>query len=190
MLKNLFRKFFSYYTSCEDEIGTHTCSPCNNNREFARTRSTAIIAKDYLPTLMVDPTDPTKWSDGVTTGKIIVIPETSGSFDPGDPSELKGYGDNKSSNGPREQTLNFFDPNYKDNYAFYNGITNISSKVLAFRTSSLIHIADVTASIVAKDNVEDDLEAEVTWNVTAKWTSINLPSIHDAVPLADIFKCV
>lgn len=188
MFQNFFKLFRSYYSSCEDEIGTHTALPCNTTREFARTRSTALIAKDYLAELMTDPTDPAKWQAGIDAGKITVIPRTSGSYDPGDPSELKGYGDNKVSNGPREQTLNFFDPDYAVNYGFYNGITNITSKVVAFRTSSLIHIADVTASIVAKDNVEDDLEAEVTWNVTAKWTSINLPSIHDASGLGEIFK--
>lgn len=183
------RRFFSYYSNCEDEIGVHVCDPCNTKREYARTRSAAIIAKDYYSTLMVDPTDPTKWQDGIDAGKIIVIPETAGSYDPGDPKELKGYGDTKNSNGPRDFTLNYFDPNYVDNYGFYNGMTNILSKHVAFRTSSRIHISDVTASIVAKDPVADDLEEEVTWNVTCKWTSINIPTIHDASNLASIFTC-
>lgn len=182
--------FRSYYSSCEDEIGTHVCDPCNQNREFARVRSIAIIAKDYLPTLITDdPTLAASWQAGITAGKIIIVPETSGNYDPGDPKELKGYGDTKNSNGPREQQLVYNDPNYRDNYAFYNGMTNILSKVVAFRTSSLIHIPDVTASIVAKDPVADDLEEEVTWNVTCKWTSINLPSIHDASNLGTIFTC-
>lgn len=189
MFQNPFRKFYTYYTSCEDEIGVHVCDPCNQNREFARVRSAAIIAKDYLPTLLVDPTDPVKWQAGIDAGKIIIVPETSGSYDPGDPKELKGYGDTKNSNGPREQSLTYADPNYRSNYSFYNGMTNILSKVVAFRTSSLVHIPDVTASIVAKDPVADDLEAEVTWEVTCKWTSINLPSIHDASNLGNIFKC-
>lgn len=189
MFQNLFRLFFSYYASCEEELGVHTCDPCNANREFARTRSAGTISKDYYATLMANPTDPQKWQDGIDAGKIVVIPETAGSYDPGDPKELKGYGDTKNSNGPRDQTLNWFDPNYRDNYGFYNGITNITSKHVFFRTSSLVHISDVTASIVAKDPVADDLDEEVTWNVTAKWTSINIPTIHDASNLGDIFKC-
>jgi hypothetical protein len=190
MFQNPFRKFFSYYSSCEDELGVHTCDPCNQDREFARVRSVAIIAKDYLSTLITaDPTLAATWQAGITAGKIIIIPDTAGSFDPGDPKELKGYGNTKNSNGPREQVLTYFDPNYRDNYAFYNSITNISSKVIAYRTSSLIHIADVTASIVAKDPVADDLEEELTWQVTCKWTSINLPALHDATLLTGIFKC-
>lgn len=189
MFQNLFKLFRAYYTACEDELGTHTCDPCNTDREFARVRSVAIIAKDALAALLVDPTDEAKWQAGIDAGSIIIIPDTAGSFEPADPKELKGYGDTKFSNGPREQVLNYFDPNYRSNYAFYNGITNITSKVIAFRTSSLIHIADVTASIVAKDPVADDLEEEVTWNVTAKWTSINLPTIHSAANLTGIFRC-
>lgn len=177
----------SYAANCEEELGVHVDTNCPD-REFGRVRSVAIISKAFLPTILANPTDPAKWQQGIDSGDITIISKTAGSFDPGDPKELKGYGDNKSSNGPREQTLNWFDPNYKLNYAYYNAITNISTKVVAFRTSSLIHIADVTAKIIAKDSVEDDLESEVVWNAQAKFTSINLPQIHDATPLAGIFK--
>lgn len=176
----------SYAASCEDELSVHVDNPCPD-REFGRVRSVALIAKDYLATILANPTDPLKWQEGIAAGKITIISKTAGSFDPGDPKELKGYGDNKSSNGPREQTLTYFDPNYKQNYGFYNGITNVTNRVIAFRTYSLVHIADVTANIIAKDPVEDDLESEIVWNVTAKFTSINLPQIHDAAALNEIF---
>jgi hypothetical protein len=188
-LNFLPRLQMSYAYNCDAELPPHTCNPCDTDREFGRVRSVALVSKDFLPTLLANPTDAAVWQQGIDQGKIVIIPATSGSFDPGDPKELRGFGDNKSSNGPREQTLNYFDPNLTENYQFYNAITNVTNKVLAFRTSSQVHIADVTAKIVAKDNVEDDLESEVVWNVTCKWTSINIPQIHDASALGTIFSC-
>ncbi|MEX6689228.1 hypothetical protein QTN47_17090 [Danxiaibacter flavus] len=173
--------------NCDDQIGTHIFDPCPTNREYGRVRSAGFIKKTYLATLLAAPTTDTAWKAGIESGDIIVIPETAGSFDPGDPKELKGYGNRKSSNGPRAQQLVFNDPNYTDNYQFYNALTNITQFVVFFRTSSLVHIADEPAVIVAKDKVEDDLESEVTWEVTSKWDSINIPSIHDAANLASIF---
>jgi hypothetical protein len=130
------------------------------------------------------------WTAGIAAGNIIIIPMTAGSYDPGDPKELKGYGDNKSSYGTREMTLSWFDPNYVNNYGFYNSINGASDFVPAFRTSSLVHIFDTTATITAKDPVADDLESEVVWNGIAKVISKNLPSKHSAANLANVFKCV
>ena len=175
--------------NCDDELGAHTCDPCTSDREYARVRSVALIAKSYLATLLATPTIAATWQTGIDDGSIIIIPDTRGSFDPGDPAQLPGYGDNKYKYGPREQKLDWFDPNFKDNYSFYNTLSNITQKVLAFKTSSQVHIADVTASIFGKDPVEDNLESEVVWNGNAIWLSTNLPSVHDASLLADIFAC-
>jgi hypothetical protein len=179
----------SYAYNCDDQLPAHVANACVNgtDREFARIRSSALISLDYLPTLMTDPTDATKWQDGIDAGKIEIIPECSGSFDPGDPKELRGYGERKSSNGPRTQKLVFFDPSYEDNEAFYNAISNITNKVPAWRTSSLVHISDVPATIFAKDKVDDDLEAEVVWEVSCTMISANLASKHDASALGSIF---
>ena len=179
------------YNSCDTLLPDHFCDPCPDNREYARVRSAGFINKAYLATLIAaDPTLAASWQAGIDSGDIIIIPNTSGSFDPGDPKELKGYGDRKSSNGPRDQQISFFDPNYADNYQFYNVISNATQYVPFYRTSSLVHIADVPANIYAKDPVADDLEEEVVWNVIAKWQSKNLPAIHDATNLIDsIFSC-
>jgi hypothetical protein len=180
------------YNSCDTQLPDHFCDPCPDNREYGRIRSAGFINKTYLATLIAaDPTLAASWQDGIDAGEIIVIPETSGTYDPGDPKELKGYGDRKNSNGPRDQQLSFFDPNYYDNYQFWNTIADATQYIPFYRTSSLVHIADVPASIYAKDPVEDDLEAEVSWNAIVKWQSRNLPTKHDATNLKDeIFACV
>jgi hypothetical protein len=191
MLNNLLRKFLSYSSSCEDgSLGTYNCDPCPIvDSEFARVRGVALVKESYLPTLLAAPTLAATWTTGITAGNIIIMPFTSGSYDPGDPTELPGFGDVKSTSGPREMQLNWNDPNYKINYGFYNGFSKTTSYVPAFRTSSLIHIFDKPAQLTAKDPVEDDIEARVVWQGLAKVTSENLPSKHDATNLTAVFKC-
>jgi hypothetical protein len=161
------------YDSCDDLLPDHYYDKCPDT-EFGRVRGSGFIEQDYLATLLAAPITPATWQTGITNGKIISIPQTSGNYDPGEPKELKGYGDQKGKNGPRGHKLVFNDPNYVQNYQFYNEISKSSSLVPFFRTSSLIHIADKPAKIFAKDVVDDDLEAEVNWQVTCDWESENL----------------
>lgn len=88
----------SYASNCEEELGSHVDLDCPD-REFGRVRSVAIISKAYLSTLLANPTDPAVWQTGIDSGDIDIISKTAGSFDPGEPKALKGYGDNKESNG-------------------------------------------------------------------------------------------
>jgi hypothetical protein len=166
----------------------HDC-PGGRTREFARVRGGGFVKKSYLATLMAGIDNPTVWQTGIDDGDIIIIPETSGSYDPGDPKELKGFGDRKVTYGPREMTVTFNDPDYYENYAFWNDAVDRTNFVPFFRTSGLVHIFDATASIKAKDPVADDLEEEVTWVVECKVTSKNLPSKHLLEPIASIFTC-
>lgn len=169
----------------------HVCHDCPGGsvREFARTRSTGFIKQAYLATLLAAPTTEATWTDGIADGDIIMCPKTSGSFDPGTPKELKGFGDRKVSYGPRTMKLNFNDPDYADNYAFYNEITGRTDLVPFYRTSSLVHIFDRVATIFASDPVADDLEEEVTWNVVCEVVSENLPSKHSTSAIASVFSC-
>lgn len=173
---------------CDSELGVHVIAPCLTDREFGRTRSGGFIRQSYLATLLANPTDLALWNAGITSGDIIVLPDTAGTFDPGEPSELRGFGDRATSNGPRTMTLTLFDPDYKNNYAFYNEIKNQTSLVPFYRTSSLVHIFDKVATIDARDPVEDDVESEVVWEVICEVTSENLPSKHSMATIASIFN--
>jgi hypothetical protein len=182
---------YSALYGCGESESIHFCHDCpgGRTREFARVRGGGFIKKPYLATLMADPTDKALWDAGIASGDIIIIPETSGSYDPGDPKELKGFGDRKVSYGPREMTLTMNDPDYSENYAFWNDIVDRTNFVPFFRTSELVHIFDATATIKAKDPVADDLEEEVTWVVESKITSRNIPSKHSLATIAEIFSC-
>lgn len=180
----------SYESACAGSEAVHIYTACAGDRstEFARTRGSGFIKQSYLPTLMTDPTDKTAWDTGIASGDIIIVPRTSGSYDPGTPKELAGFGDVKSSFGAREMKLSFNDPDYVDNYAFYNEISDRTDLVPYFRTSSQVRIFDTPASIIASDPVADDPEATVIWNVVCTVLSKNLPSIHALTTIADLFN--
>lgn len=182
---------YSSTYSCGEEEAIHVCHDCPDGRvrEFARVRSGGFIKESYLPTILVDPTSLAAWEAGIASGDIIIVPQSSGSYDPGEPKELKGFGNRKVSYGPREMTLSLNDPDYYDNYAFYNGIKNRTNLVPFFKTSSLVHIFDTVASIKAKDPVADDLEEEVIWTCECKVTSENLPSKHKITNILSVFTC-
>ena len=181
----------TYANGCAGAEAVHVYNgvcPQDRVREFARTRSSGFIKQSYLATLMMDPSDKAAWDTGIAAGDIIVVPKTSGSFDPGTPKELPGFGDIKSSYGTREMKLSFNDPDYVENYAFYNEISDRTDLVPFYRTSSQVHIFDTVASVVASDPAADDLEAEIIWNVVCTVVSKNLPSKHAIATITDIFN--
>lgn len=186
----LFRNYASSY-GCGGSDAVHVCHDCPDGRvrEFARTRSSGFVKKSYLATLLASPTDASVWQTGIDNGDIIMCPETSGAFDAGTPKELKGFGNRKVSYGPRTMKLSFNDPDYADNYGFYNEISGRTDLVPFYRTSSLVHIFDTEATVYASDPVADDLEAEVIWEVVCEVISTNLPSKHAYAGLESVFGC-
>ena len=182
---------YSSTYGCGVNEAAHVCHDCpeGSEREFARTRRSGFIKQAFLATLLANPITLATWTAGIAAGNIIVIPKTSGSYDPGDPKELKGYGDRKSSYGPRTMKLSFNDPDYADNYHFYNEISNRTDLVPFFGTSSLLRIFDKPASIKAKDPVADDLEEEIVWAVECEVVSSNLPIMVKDTTIKSIFAC-
>lgn len=186
----LMRGYADNY-GCGSSEADHTCHDCPGDRiiEFGRARSAGYIKKAYLPTLLSNPIDPVLWTDGIAAKNVIMIPETSGSYDPGTPKELPGFGDRKVSYGARTMTLNFKDPDYYENYAFWNEISRRIDLVPFFRTSNLVHIFDSVATIVASDPVTEDIEDQVLWNVVNTVVSGNLPTLHKTDAIVSIFTC-
>lgn len=187
----LFMSSYAANYGCGGSEAVHVCHDCPDGRvrEFARTRSSGFIKKGYLATLLATVTTAATWQTGITAGNIIMCPETSGAFDPGTPKDLKGYGNRIKSYGPRTMKLSFNDPDYADNYAFYNDIINRTDLVPFYRTSSLVHIFDTEASIYGSDPVVDDLQEEVVWNVVCEVISQNLPSKHQIAAIESVFTC-
>lgn len=147
--------------------------------EHARVRSAGFVKKSYLAALQADPTDPSLWVTGINNRDIIIIPEVSGTYDGGAPVEGPGYGDQTSSFAGYNHTLNFKDPNYKQNAAFWNAIKYSREWVPVWRTETQTSIADVAAQIIPKAPVSENLTDDVVWDVEVKFTQPDIPVPFD-----------
>lgn len=173
-----------YYPSgCASSVPDHYCNECEP-AEHGRVRSVAFIANDFEFT---DPSDPTEWQVGIADKKIIVIPQTNGSFDGGTEVEAPGYGDQQTKLVGYNFVLTYNDPNYKLNADFYNGVKLSRNFKFAYRTEKLTHIVEPTVQVVPKNPVAEDLTSEVVWNVLVKWSDEDLPVPYETP--AGIFDC-
>lgn len=179
------------YGCPEGSEAQYVCHDCPGERheEYGRTRSGGFVKRGYLATLLAGLNDPQVWKDGIAQGKIIILPEVSGSFDPGTPKENKGFGSRKFTYGGRTMVWDWFDPNYKENYAFYNELSQRTDLIPFFTTSSLLNLFDQEAVLVGSNPITEELEDLVTWTGKATVISKNLPSQHDLAPIAEIFTC-
>ena len=162
-----------YPASCDAEIPTHACDPCED-REFGRLRSAGFIHKDF-EFANGDTENPEEWKRGMESKQIIVIPDTNGEMP--EPSEKvgAGYGDTVETLLGYDFTAKFNDPNFASNCDFYNAIVGNRNYKFFFRTSSKTYITPVTVTIIPKFSVANDMNAEVTWNVLVKWISNQFP---------------
>lgn len=172
-----------YGQDCGVLASNHQCDPCAP-LEAARVRSIGILADDWV---FNDPTDPAEWQAGINAGKIIIIPQTSGSFDGGTAKTITGFGDIPEQNLTYTFKVSYRDPNYAKNTAFYDSLKFSRNFRVAYRTDTLIHIADKPAVFTPKAAVDDDLQGIVVWAVDVSWISKFLPQ-PVAIP-AGIFEC-
>jgi hypothetical protein len=174
-----------YPSSCDALIPDHACDPCEG-REFGRIRSAAFIHKDF-EFANGDTTNASEWLRGISEKKILVIPDTNGELpEPGEKTG-QGYGDTVETLLGYDFQAKFIDPNYSSNCDFYNALIGNRNFKFAYRTSSKVHITDKTVTIIPKTTVPNDLNSEVTWNVTAKWISNQFPCPIDTPE--GVFTC-
>lgn len=160
-----------YPAGCESQIPDHVCDPCEA-REKGRIGSVAYIKKEFEFT---DPSNPEEWRTGIEAGDIIIIPEVTGSFDGGSEVEGPGYGRQATSLIGYNFTSNFKDPNYKNNCDFYNGLKNSRAWRYAYVTETQVHLTTNPVVSIPKNPVTEELNSDVVWDVTVKWSDSNLP---------------
>ena len=163
-----------YDDTCEEEEVGHTSSDCEDV-ENARIRGVAFIRKGYT---IANPALAADWITGITSGDIIIIPNTHGLMTP-TPKEGPGFGDAPSRYIGTEYMVKFFDPAYAANRNFYNKMKKQQTKwVMAYKTETLVHIADKACMILPGSPIVDDVTGEVVWEVDVKWTSQDEPAMY------------
>lgn len=172
-----------YPGGCDAEIPDHLCANCDDI-EHGRIRSIAFIKKSFH---FHDITNPVEWTAAINAKNVIIIPDVNGTFDGGAEQEADGYGDQQTKLVGYNFTLNFKDPNYKQNAAFYNAIKNSRNYTIAYRTETQIHPSLVAVEIIPKNPVTANTTDEVVWDVTVKWSTGDVPEPFDA-PLGT-FQC-
>jgi len=174
------------YKVCESEIGalTHECDACAST-ELGNIRSFALIKAG---TVLPSPATLIAWTALIESGDIIIIPESRGTFDGGAPKMGAGYGDEKERLLGHDYVLAVKDPAYKQNSPFWSAVEKEKWN-LAWRTETQLSVVKAKATITAKAPVTEDIEAEVVWEVEAKWFSQEKPVISDAAELMPLFAC-
>lgn len=173
-----------YYPGCTTSIPDPVCSDCPE-RELAGVRSIFFVASDFA---FADITSVAEWTTGINARDIYVFPYTKGSVEVAE-NMVPGYGDTEEQLDSYTYTVNFQDPQYKDNYPFYNAIKNSKKYKIGYRTETQVHLSDVVVTVVPRNPVDEDKKATVDWKVMAKWTQDNLVEPYD-MPTGVFEQCI
>ncbi len=175
------------YKQCnesEDAKG-YFCNPCNNNTESGRIRNIFFVktGANITPTSTLE-----EWTTAVENGDVVIIPNTTGSYDGGAPKMGAGFGNQKERLLGYDFTSNVKVGNYKENYDFWEWAEKQEWR-FGFLSETVVHLTNKTVTVNAKAPIEEDLESEVVWNVEVKWFDRKRPVIFDVEPINDLFKC-
>lgn len=159
-----------YDDSCEDDIGPHTSSDCEDV-ENARIRGVAFVRDGYT---IANPLLAADWITGIESGDIVIIPNTHGAMTLSH-KEGQGFGDQPTRYIGTDYTVKFFDPAYAANTTFYNKLKKQQNRKIAYKTETLVHLTDKVCQVLPGAPVTDDDTGEVVWEVDAKFSSQNEP---------------
>ena|SRR3990167_479685 len=155
-----------YYPGCDVTIVKPLCSDCPD-KELGDVRGLALIAEGFVFT---DPTAAAEWNTGIAASDIYVFPYTRGGLEDTE-HEVAGYGDTNTEVDGYDYVLTAFEPNYVNDWAFWDSIRASKNYRVAYRSESRLHIADNNCSIIVKQPIAaDEKRQAIVWNVIFKWT--------------------
>jgi hypothetical protein len=136
-----------------------------------------------------DITDPAEWANLTYSTDILVHQEVRGSYAKPAATEIPGKGKQDTRVVGRKHELAFKVSSIKGNDNYWNTLNRSTNYTLAFVVGSdydLLLRVDKNVSIDAGPVVQEGLDTEVDWEVSVKWSDIDVPSTSD-VP-AGIFE--
>lgn len=173
-----------YYPGCNTVVPDPSCSDCIKV-ELGDIRSIFFVKKTFV---FADMSDPAEWTIGINNKDIYVFPYTRGTLEQAENMQ-PGFGDEDESLDSFTFTATCFDPNYKDNFPFWNAIKNSKNFKFGFRTESLVHMSEVAATIIPKVTIAEGKKSAVNWNVIVKFTQDDLVEPID-MPVGVFEQCI
>lgn len=173
-----------YYPTCDNTVPDPSCSNCPS-KELGDVRSIFFVKNTYAFT---DISDVGSWTQGLTDGDIVVFPYTRGTLEM-TPTESAGFGDVETSLDGYEYSLQVEEPQYQDNYAFWNAIKNSNEYKAGYRTESQVHLSENEARVIPTAPIGDDKKGLVNWKVNCKWSQEDLVQPYD-MPTSVFDQCI
>ena len=172
----------AFYPSNCNTIESHNACGCGI--ELARVRSVALIHSSFINQILTDPEDSSIWLAGITAGMIVVLPQTQGEYNGGEPILGRGFGYSEETLIAYSFGVNYKDPDYVGNLPHYNSITGSRNFYIAFCSETIMRISQRAGTLVASNPIANSLKDEVNFILTYKWTNDKMPleySIPDGV---------
>lgn len=171
--------YVTAYNECDDSVDPHYSRTCDDVAEKGRIRRGAWIHKSVVAAILAAPTVLSTWETPVADGKVILLPELSGTFDGGTPKFGPGFGDQKEKLLGSDFKANLKDPVYADNFHHYASLAGKTSWHLAYCSESKIHITGVPVTISSKNPITENLDDDVIWETECSWFQFFTPAPHD-----------
>lgn len=126
--------------------------------------------------------------DACNNGLAYIIPKTTGTFDGGKPTTGDGYFEDEVERVLyNTYTLEFKDPDFKENVRFWSSIEKRRWNI-CWRTESLLHFSKCPVSIQANSPIEEDLLSAIVWNINATWKSYIKPVVAPVSAIKKYFE--
>ena len=129
-----------------------------------------------------DITDAAEWTNLTYSTDILVHQEVRGSYAKAAATEIAGKGKQDTRVVGRKHELTFRVSSIKGNDNYWNTLNRATNYKVAFVVGSdydLLFYVNTNVSIDAGPVVEEGLDTEVDWNVSVKWSDIEVPSTSD-----------
>lgn len=173
-----------YYPVCPTTVPDPSCSDCPS-KELGDVRSIFFVKNTFSFT---DITDVSEWTTGITNADIVVFPYTRGTLEM-TPTENTGFGDQETTLDGYEYVLNVQEPQYQNNWSFWNAIKNSQEYHVGYRTETQVHLSDNEARIIPTAPIGDDKKGQVNWNIMCKWSQEDLVRPYD-MPNSVFDQCI
>lgn len=168
------------YFNCFD-LSNYQCGECTTP-ENGRIVGVAFVYSGIDVESVGPVNSPETWFQLHCNDLALIIPEVRGDYDGGSVVEGPGYGTYPTRKTSSNHTLNFMKLFDCSNIELFNDLSKNSGQFeLWFATQSLIFRSgfNKTVSIDARFPITDDINSNIEWNFTIKWSSIDLPRCYE-----------